>query len=277
MRGFTFCYKICIFIVAVSVSSTLLSQHQTTAMKYPDTTIWLHPQVPVHFSYIPAGSYLMGSPESEPNRGADEGPVHEVTISKGFYMGQFEVTQMQWTLIMEDNPAVFNGFAESSIHPVESVTWNECQLFISKLNKRGIGKFRLPTEAEWEYACRAGTNTPYYWGKKMKINGSSEYAWANSRSFARTHAVGQKLPNGWGLYDMSGNVWEWCSDWFGPYTKHAQVNPDGPAEGKMKVFRGGSWYDFFESHRSANRHKHAPDERYTAIGFRLVMEVQNNE
>ena len=219
----------------------------------------------------------MGSPDSEPNRGGDEGPVHVVNISKGFYIGQFEVTQMQWTQVMKDNPAVFKSFPESSAHPVESVTWNECQIFISKLNKLGIGKFRLPTEAEWEYACRAGTTTAYYWGEKMKENGSSEYAWANSRSFARTHTVGQKLPNAWGLYDMSGNVWEWCSDWFGRYDDQARIDPKGPENGTMKVFRGGSWYDFFESHRSANRHKHAPDERYTAIGMRLVMEVDDHD
>lgn len=242
-----------------------------------DTIIWLHSQLPLHFTYIHAGSFIMGSQENELNRGNDEGPVHLVEISRDFYMGKYEVTQAQWVYIMGYNPATFKGLPESSLHPVETVSWDECQEFITRLNELGIGTFRLPSEAEWEYTCRANTTTSYYWGNKMAANGSSEYAWANSRSFAMTNPVGLKKPNPWGLYDMSGNVWEWCSDWFGAYSKLSQIDPKGPESGKYKVFRGGSWYDFYESHRSANRHKHEVDKGYPAIGFRLIMEVTDHE
>lgn len=239
-----------------------------------DTLIQFSPALSFHFQYIPSGTFIMGSPAEEAMRGKDEGPQHEVAITKGLYLGTYEVTQAQWEQVMGENPAVFQSLEKSSRHPVEFVSWNDCQEFISQLNAMGKGTFRLPTEAEWEYACRAGTQSPYYWGDKMKQNGSSDYAWANSRSFAQTHTVGSKQPNAWGLYDMSGNVWEWCQDWFDSYPSESQTNPRGPEEGKMKVFRGGSWYDFYESHRSANRHKHAPDEQYAAIGLRLVWEAE---
>jgi formylglycine-generating enzyme required for sulfatase activity len=195
-----------------------------------------------------------------------------VTLAQGFYLGTYEVTQAQWAFVMGENPSVFQNLETSLRHPIEFVSWNECQNFISRLNSMGRGTFRLPTEAEWEYACRAGTQSPYYWGEQMAESGRSDYTWANSRSFAQTHPVGRKKPNPWGLYDMSGNVWEWCQDWYGPYLNREQMDPKGPDAGTLKVFRGGSWYDFHESHRSANRHKHAPNERYAAIGLRLVLE-----
>lgn len=229
------------------------------------------------FNFITPGTFQMGSPPEERLRGDDEGPVHRVSFTEGFYMGIYEVTQAQWRQIMGNNPAVFRIFNNSAQRPVEYISWNECQEFIKKLNQKGKGFFRLPTEAEWEYACRAGTNTAYFWGDKMAENGNSKYAWANSRSMAMTHPVGTKLPNPWGLYDMSGNVWEWCSDWFGAYNKGPSTDPKGPQTGSHKVFRGGSWYDFYESHRSANRHKHGVDEKYAAIGLRLVWEEKKNE
>jgi len=241
-----------------------------------DTLLQLSPVLSFHFQHIPAGTFMMGSPADEAMRGKDEGPQHEVILPNAFYLGTYEVTQAQWEVVMEENPAVFQNLEKSPQHPVEYVSWNECQEYISRLNEMGKGTFRLPTEAEWEYACRAGTQSPYYWGENMAQNGSSEYAWANSRSFAQTHPVGSKQPNAWGLYDISGNVWEWCQDWFGPYPDEPQTDPQGSEEGKMKVFRGGSWYDFYESHRSANRHKHAPDEHYAAIGLRLVWEPAND-
>lgn len=237
-----------------------------------DTLVYISDSVSISFQFIPAGYFQQGSPEDEPNRQPDEGPRHQVVISQDFYMGTYEVTQQQWKAVMGYNPSVFSGITASGNRPVESVSWHECKNFIDELNQMGIGKFRLPTEAEWEYACRAGNQTPYYWGEHMAENGESDYAWANSRSMAMTQPVGQKKSNTWGLYDMSGNVWEWCSDWYAPYSSAKVTDPKGPENGKMKVFRGGSWYDFYESHRSANRHKHAPNKKYTAIGFRLVLE-----
>ena len=267
----------CVLYLLILTFLHLSSIHPTRAqsrLNIPqyDTLFEISAQHKLYFKYIPAGNFIMGSPLSEENRDADEGPEHKVIITKGFYLGVYEVTQAQWSQVMGDNPAVFRTFAASPNHPVESVSWNECQEFIRKLNEKHPGNFRLPTEAEWEYACRAGSTTPYYWGDKMAQNGSSDYTWANSRSFAMTNPVGTKKPNQWDLYDMSGNVWEWCSDWYGEYQEGLQTNPKGPAEGKLKIFRGGSWYDFYESHRSANRHKHDIDKRYTAIGLRLVWE-----
>jgi formylglycine-generating enzyme required for sulfatase activity len=241
-----------------------------------DRSVQIGSSLTLHFQYIPPGTYTRGSPPDEAMRDPDEGPQHVVTLTKAFYLGTYEVTQAQWASVMGENPAVFQNFGSSLQHPVESVSWNECQEFIRRLNAMGQGTFRLPTEAEWEYACRAGTQSPYYWGARMAESGQSDYAWANSRSFARTHPVGRKQPNPWGLYDMSGNVWEWCQDWYGAYPEETLTDPTGPDVGKLKVFRGGSWYDFHESHRSANRHKHAPNERYSAIGLRLVLETDSD-
>ena len=237
-----------------------------------DTLIQVGSEISFYFKYIPAGTFRMGSSPFSHMHEPDEHPVHEVTLSRGYYIGVYEVTQQQWQAVMHENPAVFQVFNSSPSHPVEYITWEQAQEFIARLNEMEIGNFRLPTEAEWEYACRAGTTTSYYWGDEMAPNGSSEYTWANSRSFARTHPVGLKKPNSWGLYDMSGNVWEWCQDWYASYKSEPQTDPVGPTEGSLKVFRGGSWFDFYEAHRSANRHKHAPSEAYTAIGMRLIWE-----
>jgi formylglycine-generating enzyme required for sulfatase activity len=191
-------------------------------------------------------------------------------LTEGFYLARHEVTQAQWTAVMGHNPAVFKRGADAPQRPVESVSWEDCQRLIERLNSRGVGRFRLPTEAEWEYAARAGSPSRFPWGDDLQEGATHSHAWANSRSYAVTHPVGQKPPNAWGLHDMHGNVWEWCSDWYGPYAEGRQRDPRGPAAGREKVFRGGSWFDFPVSLRSANRHRHAPDERYPAIGLRLV-------
>jgi len=227
----------------------------------------------IEFVYIPPGKLVMGSSENESGRQSDEGPQREVQITRGFYLGKFEVTQQQWTAVMGNNPSVFKTLPKPENLPVESVSWYECQEFIARLDSLFDGNFRLPSEAEWEYACRAGTSSKYYWGDFMTRNGTSDYSWANSRSMAMPHPVGEKKPNNWGLYDMSGNVWEWCSDWYGSYLSEETIDPKGPEMGTYKVFRGGSWYDFRDAHRSANRHKHAPDLKFTAIGLRLVLEI----
>ncbi len=224
--------------------------------------------------WIAPGSHRRGSPADESDRGADEGPTHEVTLSRGFFLGREEVTQRQWVAVMGTNPSVFRqpvADEDPLERPVDSVSWDDVMQFIDRLNASGIdtsglGRFRLPTEAEWEFAARAGTTTPYPWNDDVH-----RHAWANSRSFARTHPVGRKPANAWGLHDMHGNVWEWCSDWYGPYAADPAVDPTGPAGGRERVFRGGSWYDFAPALRSANRHRHPPDNRYTTIGLRLVL------
>lgn len=268
--------------------NTLYAQTPPSGLIHPDSmvTVYFPGELPVHFRLIPGGTFMMGS-EPEEIIGAagqeherDESPMHKVTISNSFYMGVYEITQGQWQSVMGSNPAVFQHIEnyrqeleDPLLRPVEYVSWDDAQLFIERLNELGIGRFRLPTEAEWEYACRAGTDTRFYWGNdpgKWIIN---QYAWANSRSFASTHPVGEKKPNAWGLYDMSGNVWEWTSDWSAPYSDTNKTDPQGPEEGTRKVFRGGSWFDFPESHRCANRHAHGTNRGYTAIGLRLVLEL----
>lgn len=232
--------------------------------------VTLAESVVMPFVWIAPGSFWRGSEASEIGRDRDEGPRHEVTLTRGFYFGIYEVTQAQWQAVMGENPAVFKRGTDAPQRPVESVSWEDCQRFIAKLGVLGLGKFRLPTEAEWEHAARAGTTTRYPWGDDLKEVETHAHSWANSRSYAVTHPVGTKRPNGWGLFDMHGGVWEWCSDWYGPYSDGAQRDPTGPASGRERVFRGGSWFDFPVSLRSANRHRHAPDGRYTAIGLRLV-------
>lgn len=221
----------------------------------------------MHFTHIPAGTFSMGSPENEPGRDGDESPQRTLQIERSFFLGTYEVTQAQWQAVMGENPAIFQQTPDHLKHPVESVSWNDCMAFIDRLNAQGVGFFRLPTEAEWEYACRAGTENRFYWGQDTAEWQSHQFGWINSRSMATPHPVGQKKPNPWGLHDMSGNVWEWCSDSYAPYGQAAKTDT-------LKVFRGGSWYDFPKSQRSANRHKHGWNERMPAIGLRLVLESQ---
>jgi formylglycine-generating enzyme required for sulfatase activity len=231
--------------------------------------------------WLPAGCFQMGSPDSEAGHSADEGPVHEVCV-EGFWIGKYEVTQAQWQKIMGSNPAYFNSqkIGEgASNHPVESVSWDDAQEFIKKLNqmaqsvetpRRGVSTFRLPTEAEWEYACRAGTQTAYSFGDDAARLG--DYAWYTSNSESRTHPVGQRKPNAFGLYDMHGNVWEWCQDIYtsDAYQTHQRQNPVVVSGGSYRVLRGGSWDNVPGNVRSAFRSNLAPSFRYFSIGFRLV-------
>ena len=243
----------------------------------PARGVTIAPQVEMQFRWIKPGRFRMGSAPNETKRDADEGPQSEVEITRGFYLGTYEVTQQQWQAVMGDNPAAFQQGDDPQSRPVESVSWNDCAEFVQRLTALGVGKFRLPTEAEWEYACRAGTTASFSWGEVNEVWEAYPHAWTNSRSFATTHAVGTKPPNPWGLHDMSGNVWEWCQDWYGPYPDSDRVDPTGPKTGTAKVFRGGSYYDFPHSLRSANRHRHQPDGRYTAIGLRVVWQPASDE
>ncbi len=165
---------------------------------------------------------------------------------------------------MGSNPSRFKG----SRNPVESVSWEDCQAFIKKLNEDSGGSYRLPTEAEWEYACRAGTTTAYGFGSSSA--NLSTYAWYDSNSGSKTHPVGGKKANAWGLHDMHGNVWEWCSDWFGDYPSGPVTDPKGPDSGSERVERGGTWYYYHGYARSANRSRDLPEPTFNHLGFRLV-------
>ena len=194
----------------------------------------------------------------------DEKPAHSVTLSS-YYIGQTEVTQALWKEVMGKNPSRFEG----DTNPVECVSWDDCQTFIQKLNQRTGKTFRLPTEAEWEYAARGGKKSRGY-----KYSGSNDIgtvAWCAGNSGRKTHAVGTKAPNELGLYDMSGNVWEWCSDWYGGYSAGAQTNPQGPSAGSGRVLRGGSWGRSAWSCRVSYRSGPDPDNSSSFNGLRLVL------
>ena len=191
---------------------------------------------------IPAGEFLMGSPDSDKEAKPNEKPQHRVRITKPFYLGKYQVTQEQWKAVMGNNPP--HLFFKGPKNPVEEVSWDDCQQFLGKLNaKTGTqsGKFVLPTEAQWEYACRAGSKTRYCFGDDK--SGLGEYAWYGWNSDGKTHPVGKKKPNAWGLYDMHGNVLEWCQDWYeeGYYAKSPTDDPRGATTGSNRVYRGGWW------------------------------------
>jgi len=219
---------------------------------------------------IPAGKFIMGSPDSELGRNEDEGPQHEVTISKPFYMGVTEVTQAQYEAVMGTNPSYYKG----ATNPVEMVSWNDATEFCKKLAEKTRQTVRLPTEAEWEYACRAGSKTEFSFGDADE--GIGDYVWssANKKGDA-THPVGQKKPNAWGLFDMHGNVEEWCSDWWcGVYPKGAVTDPQGPASGEeYRVLRGGAWFNNRVVCRSASRDGFNPNIRIINGGIRVVASV----
>ena len=220
----------------------------------------------MEFVLIPAGRFTMGSPSSEKGRDRDE-RRHWVALTRGFYMQTTEVTQGQWRAVMGNNPSGFKSCGDDC--PVEHVSWTDVQEFISELNRReGSGKYRLPTEAEWEYAARAGSGRAYsYGGDKERL---AKYAWFIDNSKGRPHPVGRKKANAWGLYDMHGNVWEWCQDWYGRYPSGSVTNPRGPKSGSGQVNRGGSWSSSANGCRSANRFKGHPGRRYGSLGFRLA-------
>ncbi len=216
------------------------------------------------FVSIPAGRFRMGSPNSESGRHKEEGPVHKVTLD-AFQMMTTEVTQAQWREIMGSNPSNFKG----DNLPVERVSWNDVQEFVRKLGQRDTNwRYSLPTEAQWEYACRAGSQSAYHFGNSASQLG--QYAWYSGNASTKTHPVGQKQPNAWGLYDMHGNVWEWCSDWYGSYSSGSVSNPTGPQSGSRRVGRGGSWDNRASLLRCAFRLNPAPSNTYRSLGLRLV-------
>ena len=222
------------------------------------------------FRLIPAGSFMMGSLPGEPGRhlsmdNNNEEPQHKVTITNAFFMGIYEVKQSEYEDIMGTNPSHFKG----KDRPVEQVSWNDANVFCEKLSNMEGRKYRLPTEAEWEYACRSGTSTAFYWGDNMK----DKYCCYKNTNQIGTKNVGSFEPNKFGLYDMSGNVWEWCSDYFGHYQKTSEINPTGSGSGKSRVFKGGSWGDDSSFCRSAIRGSYAPYVKQIGLGFRVCLEV----
>ncbi|MBL8228344.1 MAG: formylglycine-generating enzyme family protein [Bryobacterales bacterium] len=243
------------------------------AAQTPETrSVPLTGAVTIQFVRLPAGSFVMGSDESEVGRARDESPRHKVTIMRPFFIGKFEVTQEQWNAVMGGNPSVFARIEGWRQLPVERVSWDDAQTFLKKLNAMQLGRFRLPSEAEWEYACRAGSEKRFPWGDDADYRQLAQHAWFYSRAEGRSHPVGSRQPNAWGLHDLSGNVWEWVADWYAPYGNGDQTDPQGPAQGTEHGIRGGSWFNEPEAQRCANRHRHPSDSRQTNIGIRLIWE-----
>ena len=211
------------------------------------------------FKLLLGGEFTMG----------DGNEANQVTLTKAFHLGVYEVTQEQYEQVMGTNPSHFKG----PQNPVEKVSWDDAVEFCRKLSELPAEKsagyvYRLPTEAEWEYACRAGTTSEYSFGDSESE--LCDYAWYAMNSVATTHPVGDKKPNAWGLYDMHGNVWEWCQDWYGDYPSGSTTDPTGAASGSARVFRGGSWNAVSDDCRSADRDGNSPGHRFYLLGFRVL-------
>jgi formylglycine-generating enzyme required for sulfatase activity len=227
---------------------------------------------------IPAGEFLMGSPPTtspeqvqkayggEPEWYSREFPQRRVKLTQPFWLGKTEVTQAQWQAVMGVNPS---HFKDKPQHPVESVSWDDCQGFLQKLSAKLRRPFRLPTEAEWEYACRAGAAAELYFGDGLAA--LAQHAWCAENAGASTQPVGQTKANAWGLHDMAGNAWEWCEDWFAPYEKVPQTDPRGLEGGGARVLRGGSWDHPATTCRSAYRYSSGPANRYRNTGCRVCV------
>jgi formylglycine-generating enzyme required for sulfatase activity len=221
------------------------------------------PGLKMRMCWIPPGDFMMGSPSTEDGRGSDENQV-EVTITEGFWMAKTELTQAQWKAVMGNNPSRFKG----ADLPVESVNCKEAQEFIEKVNGSGVipsgWKFAMPTEAQWEYACRAGEKGPFSGGTHDQV------AWYDGNSGDKTHPVGTKKSNAWGLHDMQGNVWEWCADWY-DVSLRGGTDPSGHSAGVSRVNRGGSWLHYAAYCRAASRLPYSPDFRLFDLGFRPAL------
>ncbi|WP_295486752.1 formylglycine-generating enzyme family protein [Accumulibacter sp.] len=226
------------------------------------------------FRWIPPGRFQMGTPIDESERGAGE-VAHEVRLSHGFWLADTACTQAFWLAVWPVNPSHFQDHGDN---PVENVSWHDAQGFIGELNRRLPGlSARLPSEAEWEYACRAGTTTPFAFGDQItpeEVNYHGGYPYADGEKGIyrqRTVAAGSLPANPWGLYEMHGNVWEWCGDWYGDYPTEPQVDPLGPRYGKQRILRGGTWGDPGRYARAGNRSRIEPAYRPRSSGFRIAL------
>jgi len=251
-------------VTALKSGTTTITVTTQDGMQTASCIVIVSP-IKIEMVFVQGGTFTMGCTEDEGECEYGETPVHSVTLGN-FHIGKYPVTQKQWKMIMEDNPSSF----KNDEAPVENVSWNDVQVFIERLNAATDGNYRLPTEAEWEYAARGGSK-----GKNYKYSGSNtinEVAWYYENSSNSTHPVGGKLPNELGLYDMSGNVWEWCNDWYNLdyYAISPQNDPQGPATGAYRVLRGGAWLNPADACRVAYRNNENPDSRRNGVGFRLV-------
>jgi formylglycine-generating enzyme required for sulfatase activity len=229
----------------------------------PEVCICTVNGVSFNMAGVEGGTFMMGATSEQTGAYSDEKPVHFVTLSD-YYIGETEVTQELWIAVMGTNPSSFTG----NTRPVEQVSWDDCRTFISKLNALTGENFRLPTEAQWEFAARGGNKSRgnlYSGGNSL-----GDVVWYYENSGNKTHAVKTKSPNELGLYDMSGNVWEWCRDWYGGYSSAAVTNPTGPASRTYCVNRGGCWNSDASNCRAANRYIYAPGARFSTLGFRLA-------
>ena len=228
-------------------------------------TIPVKDGVNIEMVKVEAGTFMMGATSEIQNSSDDEKPVHQVTLTNDYYMGKYEVTQVLWQTVMGSNPSHFEG----NNLPVEQVSWEDCQEFISELNNMTGRKFRLPTEAEWEYAARGGKKSRGY--QYSGSNNLSDVAWYEANCGKRTHPVGTKQSNELGIYDMIGNVWEWCQDWYGFYPSFSQTNPTGAVKGADRVYRGGSWCDEEGGCSVSCRLPDIQDSGHYDLGFRLTL------
>jgi formylglycine-generating enzyme required for sulfatase activity len=238
----------------------------------PPPKQWKDPVADIEFVRLLAGTFAMGTPAGEPGREARE-VQHQVTLSRDFYMGKYEVTQAQWTRVMGTNPSEFQDCGPSC--PVERVNFHDIEQFIRRLNEQGGPGYRLPTEAEWEYACRAGGAEPFGHSASLSsrdanIDGDYPYNAPVGTARNRTTTVGYFAANPWGLFDMSGNVWEWTADWHCPYPAGSMTDPIGACESDYRVIRGGSWKFDGNSARCGLRYTHRPEDLGYSLGFRLA-------
>ena len=250
--------------MCISLFSTCKKDKKNDKPDVPGKTFEWEPEMVL----VESGTFTMGCTDDEciVDR---ELPAHQVTLTKGYYIGKYEITQAQWKAVMGNNPSHFRG----DNLPVEQVNWEDVQRFLIKLNELTGKNYRLPTEAEWEYACRGGKFSAHY-----KYSGSNDVydvawcgAYSGGTSNETTYPVGTKQPNELNIYDMSGNVWEWCSDWYSAYTEEPQTDPQGATEGSDRVARGGGWYTVEEFCHVANRFIGNPDFRDNSLGVRVAL------
>ena len=251
----------------VNLSQPTITNQVTSSVASNSNTISISVKdgVSIDMVKVEAGTFMMGATSEMKDPDIDEKTVHQVNLTNDYYMGKYEVTQALWEAVMGSNPSKYKG----DNLPVEMVSWNDCQEFISKLNSMTGRKFRLPTEAEWEYAARGGKKSRSY-----QYSGSSnisDVAWYDENSVNKTHPVGTKQANELGIYDMTGNVWEWCSDWYGFYSSSSQTNPTGADSGSGRVCRGGGWCDDAVFCRLSFRDCTPPDWRGYNLGLRLAL------